>query len=153
MQINIPSILLVHSIQPVHPKGDQSWVFIGGTDAEVETSILWPPDAESWLFERPWYWERLKAGGEGDDRGRDSWMASPTQWTWVWVDCGSWWWTGKHGVLRFMVSQRVGHDWVTELNWTEFLCELSLACSYIRQNVSAQSLSPVMSGFLQPHGL
>ena len=62
---------------------------------------------------------RLRAGGEGDDRGWDGWMASLTQWTWVWVDSGSWWWTGRPGVLRFMGSQRVGHDWVTELNWTE----------------------------------
>ena len=67
-------------------------------------------------LKRPWCWERLRAGGEGDDRGWDGWMASPTQQTWVWVDSGSWWWTGKPGVLWFMGSQRVGHDWVTELN-------------------------------------
>ena len=65
---------------------------------------------------RPWCWERLRAGGEGDDRGWDGWMASPTHWTWVWVDSRSWWWTMRLGVLRFMGSQRVGHDWVTELN-------------------------------------
>ena len=56
--------------------------------------------------------------GEGDDRGWDGWMASLTQWTWVWVNSGSWWWTGKHGLLQSRVSQRVGHDWATELNWT-----------------------------------
>ena len=67
-------------------------------------------------LKRPWCWERLRAGGEGDDRGWDGWMASPTQWTWVWVDSRSWWWTGRPGVLCFMGSQRVGHDWVTELN-------------------------------------
>ena len=66
---------------------------------------------------KPWCWERLRAGGEGDDRGWDCWMASPTQWTWVWVNSGSWWWTGRPGVLRFMGSQRVGHDWATELHW------------------------------------
>jgi len=60
----------------------------------------------------------MRAGGEGDDRGWDGWMASLTQWTWVWVNSGSWWWTGRPGVLRFMGSQRVGHDWATELNWT-----------------------------------
>ena len=60
----------------------------------------------------------LGAGGEGDDRGWDGWMASWTRWTWVWVNSGSWWWTGRPGVLRFMRSQRVGHDWATELNWT-----------------------------------
>ena len=62
----------------------------------------------------PWCWERLKAGGEGDDRRWDGWTASPTQWTWVWVNSGSWWWTGKPGVLQSMGSQRVGHDWVTK---------------------------------------
>ena len=63
-------------------------------------------------------WERLRAGGEGDDRGWDGWMASSTRWPWVWVDPGSWWWTGRPGVLWFMGSQRVGHDWATELNWS-----------------------------------
>ena len=70
-------------------------------------------------LKRPWCWERLRAGGEGDDRGWDGWMASLTQWTWVWVDSGSWWWTGRPGVLQFMWSQRVGYNWATELNWTE----------------------------------
>ena len=64
----------------------------------------------------------LKAGGKGDDSGWDGWMASLTQWTWVWVSSGSWWWTGKPSVLLFMGSQRVGHDWATELNWTEGFC-------------------------------
>ena len=67
---------------------------------------------------RHWCWGRLRAGGEGDDRGWYGWMASPTQWTWIWVDYGSWWWIGRPGVLQFMGLQRVGHDWVTELNWT-----------------------------------
>ena len=62
---------------------------------------------------------RFGAGGEGDNRGWDGWMASPTLWTWVWVNSGSWWWTGRPGMLRFMGSQRVGHDWATKLNWTE----------------------------------
>ena len=68
---------------------------------------------------RPWCWGGwgLGAEEEGDDRGWDGWMASPTQWTWVWVNFGSWWWTGRPGVLRFMGSQRVGHNWGTELNW------------------------------------
>ena len=65
---------------------------------------------------RPWCWERLRARGEGDDRGWDGWMASLTWWTWVWVDSGSWWWTGRPGVLRFMRLQIFGHDWATELN-------------------------------------
>ena len=69
-------------------------------------------------WKRPRCWEKLRAGREEDDRGWDGWMASPTQWIWVWVDSRSWWWTGRPGVLQFMGLQRVGHDWVTELNWT-----------------------------------
>ena len=68
-------------------------------------------------LKRPWCWERLKVGGEGDDRGWDGWMASPTQWTRVWVNSGSWWWTERPGMLQSMGLQRVGHDLVTELNW------------------------------------
>ena len=68
-------------------------------------------------LEKPWCWARLKAG-EGDNRGWDDWMASPTQWTWVWATSGSWCWTGKPGVLPSIESQRFGHNWVTELNWT-----------------------------------
>ena len=75
-------------------------------------------------WKRPWCWERLKAGGEGDDRGWDSWMASPTGWIWVWTSFGSWWWTGKPGMLQSMRLQRVGHDWETEL--TESLSRIWL---------------------------
>ena len=69
-------------------------------------------------WKRLWCWEGLGAGGEGDDRGWDCWMASLTRWTWVSVNSGSWWWTGRPGVLRFMGSQRVGHDWETDLIWS-----------------------------------
>ena len=107
-------------ILPVHPKGDQSWVFMRRSDAKAETPILWPPDAKNQLIgNRPWCWERLKVGGEGDNRGIDGWMASPMQWTWVWVGSGSWWWTGKPGVLQSMGLQRIGQDWATELNWKQ----------------------------------
>ena len=102
----------------VHPKGDQSWIYIGRTDAEAETPILWPTHVKSWLIGKDWCWEGLGARGEGDDRGWDSWMASPTWWTWVWVNSWRWWWTGRPGVLWFMGSQTVRHDWATELNWT-----------------------------------
>ena len=74
--------------------------------------LMWKTDS----LKRPWWWERLKAVREGDNRGWDGWMASPTQWTWVWASSGSWWWTGKPGVLQSMGSQRVRHDWGTELN-------------------------------------
>ena len=104
-----------------HPKGNQSWVFIGRTDIKAETPILWLPDAKELThLKRPWCWEQLKAGVEGDDRGCDDWRASLTQWAWVWVNSGSWWWIGRPGMLQIMGSQRVGHNWVTELNWTEW---------------------------------
>ena len=108
-------------IQPVHPKGYQPWDIFGGNDAEAETPVLWPPCEVLIHWKRLWCWEGLGAGGEGDDRGWDGWMASPTLWTWVWVSSGSWWWTGRPGMLRFMGSQRVRHDWATELSWTRCL--------------------------------
>ena len=107
--------------QPVHPKGDQSRVFTARTDAEPESPILWPPDVKRTdSLEKTWRWERLRAGGEGDDRGWDGWMASLTPWTRVWVNSGSWWWTGRPGVLQSMGSQRVRHDWATEMNWLNY---------------------------------
>ena len=72
-------------------------------------------------LKRLWCWEGLGAGGEGDDGGWDGWMASPARWTWVWVNSGSWWWTGRPGVLRFMGSQRVGHYWATYLIWSDLM--------------------------------
>ena len=107
-------------IQPGRPKGNQSWIFIGRADAEAENSntlATWCKQLTH--LKRPWCWEWLKAGGEGDDRGWDSWMASLTPWTWVWVNSRSCEWTGKLGVLQSMGSQRIRHDWATELNWTE----------------------------------
>ena len=80
------------------------------------TLATWCEELTHW--ERPWCLERLKVEGEGDNREWDGWMASPTQRTWVWENSGSWWWTGRPGMLQFMGSQRVRHDWVTELNWT-----------------------------------
>ena len=104
-------------IQPVHSEADQPWDFFGRNDAKAEAPVLWPSHEKSWLIgKRPWCWEGLGAGGEGDDRGWDGWMASPTRWTRVWVNSGSWWWTGRPGVLRFMGSKRVGHNLS---NWTE----------------------------------
>ena len=114
LEKTLESPLDCKEIQPLHPKGNKSWIFIGKTDFEPETPILLPPDAKSWIFLRsPWCWEGLGAGGEGNDRGWDGWMASLTQRRWVWVNYGSWWWTGRPGV-----SQRVGHDQATELTWT-----------------------------------
>ena len=104
-------------IQPVHPQGNQSWIFIERTDAEAENSntlATWCEELTHW--KRPWWWERLKAG-EGGNRGWDGWMVSPTLCTWVWVSSVSFWWTGKPGVLQSMGLQGVQHDWETELNW------------------------------------
>ena len=115
-------------IQPVHPKGNQSWVFIGRTDAETPNTLATLWEEELTHLKRPWCWERLKTGGEGDDRGWDGWMASLTWWTWVWASFGSWWWTRKLGALESMGLQGVRHDWVTELNWTE-PCSLGRHCT------------------------
>ena len=116
LEKTLESPLNCKDIQPVHSKGNQSWVFFGRTDAEAETPVLWPPVAKNWLshWKIPWCWVRLKVGGEGDNRGWDGWMASLTQWTRIWVNSWSWWWTGRPGVLRFMGSQRVRNDLVTE---------------------------------------
>ena len=88
------------------------------------TLATWCKELTPW--KRPWYWERLKAGGEGDDRGWDGWMASPTRWPWVWASSGSWWWTEKPDVLQSMGSQIVGHVWETELTDTG----MSSDCNY-----------------------
>ena len=89
-----------------HPEWCWSW--------NSNTLATWWEELTHW--KRPWCWEGLGAGEEGDDRGWNGWMASPIRWTWVWVNSGSWWWTGRPGVLRLMGSQRVGHNWATELN-------------------------------------
>ena len=119
--------------------GEDSWESLGlqgdptsPSEGRSVLSVHWKDWYWSWnsntlatwweeltLLKKPWCWEWLRAGGEGDDRGWDGWMASLTQWTWVWVNSESWCWTGRPGVLWFTGSQRVRHDWVTELNWTE----------------------------------
>ena len=105
LEKTLESPLDCKEIQPVHPKGDQPWVFIGRTNAKAETPILWPPHAELTHWKRLWCLEGLGAGG---------W----TRWTWIWVNSWSWWWTGRPGMLRFMGSQSWTQlsDW-TELNW------------------------------------
>ena len=100
-----------------NPKGNQSWIFIGRTDAGSWNSnnlATWYEKRSHW--KSPWCWERLKTGGEGDNRGWDGWMASPTGWTLIWASSGSCRWTGNPGVLQSMGSQRVRQDWATELN-------------------------------------
>ena len=108
LEKTLESPLDCKEIQPVHPKGNQSWIFIGRTDVEVETPILLPPDVKSWHLERAWCWERLKAGG---------WMASLTRWAWVWVNSKSWWWTGRPGVLQWPWAHKES-DTTEWLNWS-----------------------------------
>jgi len=124
LEKTLESPLDCKEIQPVHPKGNQSWMFIGRTDVEDETLATWWEELTHW--KRPWCWEKLRAGGERDDRRWDGWMASLTQWTWVWINSESWWLTGRPGVLQSMESQRVRHDWATEL--TDWLSIFSCAC-------------------------
>ena len=114
----LESSLDCKKIKPVNSKGNQPWIFIGSIDIEVETPILWAPDGKSQLIGKdPDAGRDLRWEEKGDDRGWDGWVESPTQWTWVWVNSRSWWWTGRSGVLQSLGSQRVGHDWATELNW------------------------------------
>ena len=117
LEKTLESPLNSKEIQPVHPKGNQSWIFIGRTDCEAET----PNTLATWCEElthlkRPWCWERLKVGGEGDDRGWDSWMASPTQWTWVSINSGGWWWwTRKPACCSPWGRKEL--DTTEQLNW------------------------------------
>jgi len=104
-------------IKPVHPKGNQSWIFRKDWCWSWNSSTLATWCKELTHLKRPWCWERLKVGGEGDNRGWDDWMASLTQWTWVWVTSSSWWWTGKPSVLQSMGLPRVGRDWATEMTY------------------------------------
>ena len=120
LEKTLESPLDCKEIQPVNPKGNQSWVFIGRTDVEAEIPTLCPPDSKNWLIwkdpdaGKDWRWEE-KGMTEDELVG----WHQLTQWTWVWVNSGNWWWTGRPGVLQSMGSQRVRHDWAAELSWAE----------------------------------
>ena len=111
-------------IQPVHSRKINPGISLEGMMLKLNLQYFGHLLLRVDSLESFWCWEALRAGGEEDDRW-DGWMASPTWWTWVWVSTGSWWWTGRTGVQRVMGSQRVGHDWATELNWTEVYRKLS----------------------------
>ena len=129
---------ILKDICPEYPLKDWCWSWNSSTLA------TWSEELTHW--QRPWCWERLRAGEDGDDRGWDGWMASLTQWKWVWVTSGSWWWTGRLGMLQSMGSQRVGHDWATELNRTErALVDRKDQHLYLYWNASFLSLA------LHPH--
>ena len=121
----------------------------------AETPVFWPPHAKSWLIGKDSdAGKGLGAGGERDDRGWDGWMASLTQWTWVWMNSGSWWWTGRPGVLRFMGSLRVRHDWATELNSTEPITSKKEENCILRHRSHVQSWNyPVRSIPLELYSL
>ena len=121
----LESPLACEEIQPVHPKGNQSWMFIGRTDVEAETPILWPPHAKSWLiWKDPDAWKDYVQEEKGTTEDEMVGWHHQTQWTRVWVGSRIRWWTGRPGMLQFMGSQRVGHNWATELNWTEYCGKL-----------------------------
>ena len=131
LEKTLESPLDYKEIQPVHPKGNKSWIFIERTDAEAETPLLWPPDVKTWLLgKKAWCWERLKAEGEWDDRRWDGWMASPTQWAWVWElvkDREAW-----HGALHGEAKSRTQlSDW-TELDWCRRIINSSIESLYWR---------------------
>ena len=127
LEKTLESPLDCKEIKPAHPKWNQPWIFIGRTDAEAEAPILWPPDEKSWLTGKDpdagkdWRWEEK---GPTDDE-MVGWHHPPTWWTWVWVSSGSWWWTGKPGMLQSMGLQSVRYDWVTELNWRTIKSEIA----------------------------
>ena len=114
-------------IKPVNPKGNQSRIFIGKTGAEAKTPILWPPDAKNWFLGKDpdsgKDWRHEEKGTTEDE------MVSLTRWRWVWASSGSWWWTGKPGVLQSMELQRVRHNRATELNWADGIFRLRLFTS------------------------
>ena len=106
-------------MKPVHPKGNQLNVHWKDWHWSWNANTLATWFEELTNLKRPWCWERFMEEGEGDDRRWDGWMSSPTQWTWVCVNSGSWWWTGKPGMLQSMGSQKAEYDWAEPLNWTE----------------------------------
>ena len=118
LEKTLESPLDCKEIQPIHPKGNQSWIFIGRTDAVAETPILWPPEAKNRLI-----WKDPDAGKDWrrEEKGttEHEMVALLTQWTWVWVNSRAWWLTGRSGMLQSMGSQRVRHDWESELNWVK----------------------------------
>ena len=135
--------------------GEDSWEFLGlhgdPTSPSKRKSVLnihWKNWCWSWKanilvarwelthLKRPWCWERLQAGGEGDDRGWDGWMESPIQWTWVWLNSGRWWWTGRPGVLQSLELQRVRNDWVNGQNTSNRLkFERDENCVFLRTQI------------------
>ena len=157
LEKTLESPLDCKEIQPVHPKGNQSWIFIGRADAKAKAPIFWPPDAKNTdSLEKISMLGKIEGRRRRDDRRWDGWMASLTQWTWVWASSGIWWWTRKPGMLQSMGLQRVRHDWATELNWslawsiTLLACEMTQAIqsSHTHTHTHTQSRNRCFSGTL-----
>ena len=131
--------------QPLHPKGNQVWIYIGRTNTEPETPILWPPDVKSWFSEKTLMLGKIESSRRGWKQ-RMRWSDGiTTQWTWIWVDSGSWWWTGRPGVLQFMGSQRVRHEWTNVLNWTEGSRALNMSNVFNEKKKKPWSVSKTFS--------
>ena len=130
LEKTLESPLESKDIKPVNPKGNQSWIFIGRNDAEAP--ILWPPDVKNWLIR--------KDPDGGKNRGWDGWMASLTRWTWVWVSSGSWWWTGKPGVLQSMGPQ----SWTWLSDWTEVIEENNSKKKKKKTATGSTAIAPVL---------
>ena len=148
LEKTLESPLDCKEIQPVHSEGDQSWVFFGKNMLKLKLQY------SGHLMRRVDSLEKtLMLGGIGsrrrrgrDDKGWDGWMASLTQWTWVWVNPGRWWWTGKPGVIWFMGSQRVRHDWATDLNWDlRLIFVLKYFSFYLRHSLTRRIYSTFTS--------
>ena len=147
-----------YNLKPFNSKGNQSWIFIGRTDAEAETPVLWSPDAKSWLIGKDWFWERLKVGGEGDNRGRDGWMASPTRWTWVWAGSGGWymdreaWCAAVHWIeLNLWLIKSQGCD--SQTRWMNHEVVHTLCPSVSSSSSLTSSAAHIMSIIALPNPL
>ena len=139
LEKTLASPLDCKEIQPVHPKGNRSWIFIGRTDAEAETLILLPPDARNWPIRKILMLGKTEGRRRRGQQRMSWWMASLTQWTWVWVNSGSWWWTGRPGMLQSMGWQKDMTEW---LNWVEQ-----------GQNCNPQNISSPTTCFWMANGL
>ena len=118
LEKTLESPLDCKEIQPVHPKGNQSWIFMEGLMLKLKLQYFGHLMQRADSFENTLMLGKIEGGGKGDDTGWDGWMVTLIQWAWVWENSGSWWWTERPGKLQSMGSQRVGHDQATELNWT-----------------------------------
>ena len=136
LEKTLESPLDCKEVKPVNPKWNQFWKFIGRTDAEAEAPKLLPPDVNSQLIRKdPDAGKEWRQEEKIEGRGWDSWIASPTQWAWIWAAFGRWWRTGRPGMLQYMGSQRVGHGWVTEQQQVVFIfairCLSRVFCSWV----------------------